>query len=91
MNVRVTIDLSIPAQKKHLKQMRQAASILTDTESSVEVIQAPDNPRRLVATFTVPTAPQGDVVDQIGREFWRWIENYNDSSIGFSRSARKSR
>lgn len=91
MKVSVTIDLTVPAQEKHWAQMRRAATILTDAASSVEVTQPSDHPKRLVATFSVPTARQGDVVDHIGREFWNWIENYSDSSIGFSSPPRRSR
>lgn len=80
MNVSVSIDLSVPPQEKHVAAMRHAAGSLTDDPSSVRVIWL----KQICAHFTVPDARQEDVVDRIGRRFWQ-VENYCDSSIGFSR------
>ncbi len=89
MNVRVAIDFTVPVAEKHWHQMQQSAEMLTDTKSSVRVSQPRDNPRRLVVDFTIPKARQGDVVDRIGLEFWNWIEDYSDSSIGFGPEVRR--
>jgi hypothetical protein len=91
MDVSVTIDLSVAPDEKHIAQMRLTARSLTDDPSSVQVSCPPSSPKQICAQFSVPDARQADVVDRIGREFWS-VENYNDSSIGFSRRvARKQR
>jgi len=90
MDVRVTIDLSVAAQEKHFEQMRAAAFYLTADKSSVRVSHPSDDPKRLVAAFTVPTARQIDVVDRIGRQFW-YVEDYRDSSISFLRAVKRPR
>ncbi|MCX6928429.1 MAG: hypothetical protein NT154_35260 [Verrucomicrobia bacterium] len=90
MEVSVTIDLSVAPSEKHVAQMRSAADSLTDDPNSVQVICPPTSPKQIHAQFTVPDARQEEVVDQIGRRFWQ-VENYNDSSIGFSRPRRRSR
>ena len=91
MNVSVRIDLTVPALEKHWQQMRRAAGVLTNEKSSVQVAQDANNPKRLTARFTVPNAPQGDVVDHIGHEFLNWIEDFSDSAIGFGPEPRRSR
>ena len=90
MNVFVTIDLSVAPQEKHVAQMQSAARALTDDTSSVEVTCPPASPKQICARFSVPDARQVDVVGGIGRQFWQ-VDNYNDSSIGFSPSARPKR
>jgi len=84
MDVSVTIDLSVPPQEEHVAAMRQAARSLTDDPSSVRVSCPTTSPRQVCAHFTVPDARQEDVVDRIGRRFWQ-VDDYQDSSIGFSR------
>ena len=91
MTASVTITLTVPAVEKHWQQMRHAAHALTDVQSSIEVSQSAENPKRLTARFSVPDARQEDVVDRIGREFWRWMEDYSDSSIGFGPRKRRTR
>lgn len=91
MKVFVTIDLTVPALEKHWQQMRGAARVLTDAKDSVQVSQPADNPKRLQVSFSVPKARQADVVDHIARQFWYWIEDYSDSSIGFSPEPRRTR
>jgi hypothetical protein len=59
--------------------------------SSVEIVQALDDARKLTARFAVPDARQQDIVDRIGRRFWEYIEDYSDSSIGFSSERRTKR
>src|SRR5438445_268616 len=90
MQVFVTIDLSITPQQRHVEQMRSAARSLTDDLDSVQVTCPSDSPKQIKARFTVPDARQVDVVDWIGRAFWQ-VEDYQDSSIGFSRSVRRTR
>jgi hypothetical protein len=90
MEVSVTVDLSVEPQERHLAQMRSAACSLTDDPGSVEVICSSTSPRTVRARFSVPDAREGDVIDRIGRQFWQ-VENFNDSSIGFSRPARRKR
>jgi hypothetical protein len=90
MTASVTITLTIPAADRHWQQMRRAAQALTDVQSSIEVSQSPDDPKRLTVCFSVPDARQADVVDGIGREFWQWVEDYNDMSIGFGPRKRRA-
>ena len=85
----VTIKFTVPAGEKHLAQMRKAAGFLTDSQSSVEVLQPADDPKKLTARFSVPEAREADIVDEIGRGFWNYIEDYSDSSIGFSSKQRR--
>jgi hypothetical protein len=84
MNVSVTLDLSVAPGEKHAAQMRSAALCVTDDPNSVQVSCPPSSPKQICAQFSVPDARQEDVVGRIGRQFWN-VENYNDSSIGFSR------
>jgi hypothetical protein len=91
MKVTVTIDLTVPALRKHWRQMRVAAKVLTDAKNSVQVSQPVGSPKRLAVSFTVPKARQADVVDGIARQFWYWIEDYSDSSIGFESEPRRTR
>ena len=90
MDVSVTVDLSVEPQEKHVAQMRSAALSVTDNPDSVHVTCSSNSPKQICARFSVPDAPQGEVVGRIGRQFWN-VENYNDSSIGFSRAAKRKR
>jgi len=91
MRASVTITLTIPAAEKHWQQMRRAAQALTHLRDSIEVSAFPGDRKRLTACFSVPDARQADVVDGIGREFWRWIEDYSDMSMGFGPRKRRTR
>jgi hypothetical protein len=91
MTASVTITLTVPAGDKHRQQMRRAAQALTDVQSSIELSESAGEPKRVIARFSVPDARQADVVDGIGREFWRWIEDYSDMSIGFGPRKRRTR
>ena len=88
MIVSVTIKFGIPVSEKHHRQMQQAAEALTDSRSSVQISQPDGDAKKLTARFTVPKARQQDIVDHIGRKFWDYIEDYCDSSIGFSSGSR---
>src|SRR5258708_7058107 len=89
MTASVTIKFTVPAAEKHLGQMQKAAGLLTDSQSSVEVFQPADDPKKLTARFSVPEAREADIVDEIGRGFWDFVEDYSDSSIGFSSKQRR--
>lgn len=71
-------------------QMRSAARALTNDLSSVQVICPATSQKQICVRFTVPDSREGDVVDRIERQFWQ-VDNYNNSSIGFSRHARPER
>ena len=90
MEVSVTICLSVMPQDKHVKQMQSAAGSLTDDPNTVQVACGPASSKQIFARFSVPDARQADVVDRIGRQFWQ-VEDYEDSSIGFSRTVRRIR
>ncbi len=90
MEVSVTIELSVAPQEKHIAAMSSAARSLTDDPESVRVICPPAEPKKIRAQFSVPDARQEDVVDRIGRRFWQ-VEDYQDSSIGFSRRSNRRR
>ena len=90
MNVSVTVKLTVPAVAKHLQQVRDAAEGLTDSRSSVEVLQLPDDPTSVEVRFTVPDARQEEVVDRIGRRFWN-VGDYSTSTIGFGPRRRRFR
>ena len=90
MEVSVTIDLSVDPQSKHVEQMQSAARSLTDNLSSVRVTCPPAAPKEICAVFSIPKARQIDVVDMIGRRFWQ-VEDYQDSSIGFSAARKRTR
>ena len=90
MEVSVTIDLSVSPQEKHVAAMQCAAQSLTDDLRSVRVTCPPTWPKKISAHFSVPNARQEDVVDQIGRRFWQ-VEDYQNSSIGFSRRQNRRR
>ena len=90
MNVFVTIDLTVPPQKKHVAQMQSAARSLTNHLGSVQVTCPTESPKKICVRFTVPDARQSDVVDRIGRQFWQ-VDNYDNSSIGFSPAAKSKR
>ena len=53
MKVTVTIDLTVPALKKHWRQMRGAREALTDARDSVQVSQAAGKPKRLEVSFSI--------------------------------------
>jgi hypothetical protein len=90
MEVSVTIQLSLEPKIKHAAQMRSVARSLTDDPRSVRIICPPGSPKHISARFTVPDAREADVVNRIGRGFWQ-VEDYEDSTIGFSRSVRRTR
>jgi hypothetical protein len=89
MNVRVQIDLSVPPAREHLDEMRSAAGLLTDNRKSVRVSVPSDNPKSMIAEFTIPKARQMDVVDKIMRRFTLFMQDYQDHTIWFPKKPRK--
>jgi hypothetical protein len=89
MIVSVTVKFTIPTVEKHRRQMRQAAQSLTNARNSIEILQPASDSKILTVRFTVPTARQDETVDHIARRFWDFIEDYSDSSIGFSSESRQ--
>jgi hypothetical protein len=68
----------------------QFSWLISRPDSKSEVVAAAlRKPKRLVVSFRVPKARQADVVDGIARQFWHWIEDYSDSSIGFAPEPRQ--
>ena len=91
MDVRVQIDLSIPASEKHTACMHSAANLLTSDRDSVQVSIPPDNPKAVLAAFTIPKAREMDVVDKIMRECAMVMEDYEDQTVWFPKKPRKKR
>ena len=89
MDVRVQIDLSVEPTKKHLAKMRSAADSLTDDRKSVRVSVPSDEPKRMIAAFTIPNARQIDVVDKIMSTFSLEMDDYQDQTVWFPKKARK--
>jgi hypothetical protein len=84
MKAKVEIELTIPAEKKHIETMRSAAESLTIDKKSITVIRSPKNPKLIIAEFAIKKAPQYKVVDRIGDEFGDSMDDYNDCTISFS-------
>jgi hypothetical protein len=91
MIVSVTIAFCVAAGEKHWRQMQQAAALLTNLKSSIQISQPSGDPKRLIARFTVPKARQGDIVDPIARKFWNYIEDYANCSISFDSESRRTK
>lgn len=87
MNVRVEIKLNTSPQEKHRQEMRRAASDMTNNLNSIKIYTQP--PVTLIAEFTMKTTAQYKVVDEIGREFVCFMENYSDLTISFPDSSEK--
>jgi hypothetical protein len=87
MNVRVTIEVSIPPTASNLDRLRSAASELTNNLKSIVVSTDKDSKGfSLTTVFTMKTAAEYKVVDQISKEFEFWtfdLEGYQDMMISF--------
>jgi len=91
LNVKVEVELDCSAKDKHRKEMYDVAERLTDDKKNI-LISIPSNRlRTVIAEFTIKKARQIDVVDDIGREFLYCLSDYNESSIVFQSSQKKSR
>ncbi len=89
MDVRVQVDLSVEPAKKHLAEMRSAANSLTDDRKSVRVSVPSDEPKSMIAAFTIPKARQMDVIDKIMRTFALSMDDYQDQTAWFPKKTRK--
>jgi hypothetical protein len=87
MNVEVTIVVSTPPIKKNLDGLKSAASRLTNNKKSITVRVNEQGDRfSLTTNFTMKTAAQYKVVDDIASEFEFWtfdLQGYQDMSISF--------
>jgi hypothetical protein len=88
MTVSITVAFTVPAVEKHRQQMQQAAQSLTNAKNSVEILQHTGE-SKITARFTVPTARHDETANYVARTFWDFIEDYSDSSIGFSSESRR--
>jgi repressor LexA len=87
MNVRVEVELISSPTDADAEDMFASAKYLTNNEKSILVYVPDDQPRSVVAEFTIDKARQGDVVDRIGRRFRNHVENYSQSIISFPKTA----
>ena len=90
MDVRVKVELTVPAGEEHLREMRSAAATLTDDPQSVRASVVPDEPQAMLAEFTIPKARQRDVVDRIGYQFTLFMKDYSTQTIWFPKPVRKT-
>jgi hypothetical protein len=83
MNVRVEVNLRSSPSRKDKDEMYATAMMITDDADSIVVSQDKENPKTIIAEFTIKKARQMDVVDKIAKAFRTRLKNYNDSSISF--------
>lgn len=91
MMVTSYVELTVPAQERHLKVARAAAEWLTTDKSSVTVEVPVDAPKMIVTTFPIARARQNDVADRIMRAFAKDMEDYSTQSVGFPKSEAEQR
>lgn len=89
MNVRVEVMLIASPTEVDKADMFASAKHLTNDVESIVVYVPDDKPQSIVAEFTIHKARQMDVVDNIGRRFRNYVENYNDSILSFPAAAAK--
>ena len=63
--------------------MRDAAELLTDDQKSVQVSVPSNEPKSMIATFTIPKAGEMNVIGKIMRKFAKFMENYEDQTVWF--------
>jgi hypothetical protein len=89
MNVRVTIEVSIPPTASNLDKLRSAASELTNNRKSIVVSTDEDSKGfSLTTVFTMKITAEYKVVDRISKEFNFWtfdLEGYQEMIISFPR------
>lgn len=83
MSVCVQVDLTVPARQTHLHEMASAARSMTDDQRSIRVSTISEDPKSMLAGFTMPKARQVDLVDKIMHEFALFMENYSTQSVWF--------
>ena len=91
MDVRAQVDLDVEAGNGHLAEMLSAARLLTDNHESVRASVLPNNPKSMIAEFTIPRAREMDVVDQIMHKFAMFMDDYSDQCICFPKQPRQRR
>lgn len=74
---------------RHENNVRSVALGLTNDRASVRVFAREDDPRWLVAEFTMPTEAQYRAVDRIDRSIRYSLGEREDSVICFPKTARK--
>jgi len=83
MSVCVQVELTVSARQTHLHEMVSAARSMTDDQRSIRVSTISDDPKSMLAEFTMPKARQMDVVDKIMHEFALFMEDYSTQSVWF--------
>jgi hypothetical protein len=87
MNVRVSIEVSMPPTASNLDKLRSAASELTNNLKSVNVTTDEDSKGfSLITVFTIKTIAEYKIVDRISKEFNFWtfdLEGYREMIISF--------
>ena len=85
MKVKVEMTLLDHPTAEHQQEMRSAAAGLTSEKKSIVVCEHTSQPQTLVAQFTMKTAAQYKVVDEIARQFKNKVRDYADITIGFAK------
>lgn len=91
MMVKSYVELTVPAEERHLKVAREAAEWLTTDKSAVTVEVPPGEPKMVVTTFPMVRARQIDIADRIMHEFAMDMEDYSTQSVGFPKSEAEQR
>ena len=91
MSVVSYVELSVPAEERHLKVARSAAESLTSDKSAVTIEIPKENPKLIVTKFPMLRARQIDVVDRVAHAFAMDMEDYEDQSVGFPKSEAEKR
>lgn len=91
MMVKSYVELTVPAEERHLKVAREAAEWLTTDKSAVTVVVPPGEPKMVVTTFPMVRARQIDIADRIMHEFAMDMEDYSTQSVGFPKSEAEQR
>ena len=91
MDVKARVDLGVEAAEKHLAAMRSAASLLADNRESVRVSVLAENPKSMLAEFTILRAREIDVVDRVMRKFAMFMDDFADQTVWFPKKPRKRR
>ena len=91
MSVVSYVELSVPAEERHLKAARFAAESLASDKSAVTIVVPNENPKLIVTKFPMLRARQMDVVDRVAHAFAMDMEDYEDQSVGFPKSEAEKR
>ena len=91
MKVIDCIELDVPGDERHLKEMYDAAEVLCDDVTSIKTYVDPESPYSVVAEFTMTKKNQNDVSDKIMHTFAESMPNYQNQWIAFPRSEAEER